>query len=381
MTEDFLRPVWAEISLPSIRKNLLKIRETVQDPTLPGEVTPAILFVIKADAYGHGAQEIARYCQDERLCCGFGVSSVEEGVALRRAGIILDILILGSLYPFESFVKAIRNNLIVTVASVDGASQLAAAAHAALPRRALAHKARCHIKLETGMGRIGVRRPGAVKIFKELSKGGGVDAQGLYTHLSSADSDPDFTRQQLKHFSDTVDECVKSGTNPGIKHAANSFAAVNYPESRWDMVRPGLAAYGLMEGFEPALALKSRIVFLKDIPSGSSVGYNRTFKSARPMRIATLPCGYADGYSRRLSNRGDVLVRGKRCRILGTVTMDMTMIDVTDAGGVSVGDEAVLCGRQGNKEITVGDLAALTGTIPYEVVCSIASRVPRIYIK
>lgn len=372
MTEDFLRPVWAEISLPAIRKNLLKIRETVRGAR--------VLFVVKADAYGHGAREIARYCQDERLCCGFGVSSVEEGVALRRAGIILDILILGSLYPFESFVKAIRNNLIVTVASMDAAGQLAAAAQSLNPARET-RKARCHIKLETGMGRIGVRRPGAVKIFRELSKGGGVDAQGLYTHLSSADSDPDFTRQQLKHFSDTVNDCVKSGTNPGIKHAANSFAAVNYPESRWDMVRPGLAAYGLMEGFEPALALKSRIVFLKDIPSGSSVGYDRTFKSVKPMRIATLPCGYADGYSRRLSNRGDALVRGKRCRILGTVTMDMTMIDVTDAGGVSVGDEAVLCGRQGNEEITVGDLAALTGTIPYEVVCSIASRVPRIYIK
>lgn len=363
---DFLRPTWAEIRLSAVRGNLLKIRGLI-----PARC--AILFVVKANAYGHGAAELALFSQKEKLCYGFGVSCVEEASVLRRAGVTLPVLVLGSLYPFDSFVKAIQDDLKVTVASVDAAKQLVTAAGR------LKTAVGCHVKLETGMGRIGVRRPGAARVFEELLSSRNIKIEGIYTHLSSADSDPEFTRLQLRYFREAVEDCEKAGINPGLRHAANSAAAVNYPESRWDMVRPGLAVYGLMDDFEPALSLKSRVVFLKNIRAGSSISYGRTFRSKKPMSVATLPVGYADGYSRRLSNCGEVLVRGKRCRVLGAVTMDMTMIDVTNVADVGVGDEAVLIGRQGEEEVTARDIAALTGTIPYETVCSISSRVPRVF--
>ncbi|MFH1619720.1 MAG: alanine racemase [bacterium] len=362
----FLRPTWAAVDLARVRRNFLRMTSAVGRDC-------RILFVVKANAYGHGAVPLALQAQEKKLCWGFGVSSVEEAAGLYEAGVNLPILILGSLYPFESFVNAIENGFHITISSVEAAVQVAEAA------LRLGKKAHCHVKLETGMGRIGVRRPGALKVLQDLSQSAGTVISGLYTHLSSTDCDPEFTRLQLRCFRETVEDCLKTGINPGIKHAANSFAAIHYPESRWDMVRPGLAVYGLMDGFEPAFSFKSRIVFIKNIRAGVSVGYGRSFRSRKPMKVATLPVGYADGYSRRLSNCGEVLVRGFRCRVLGTVTMDMTMVDVTHVAGAAVGDEAVLIGAQGNDEITVQDMSALSDTIVYDTICSVSSRVPRIY--
>lgn len=362
-----LRPTRAEIRLSAVRRNLQKLEKTAAPARL--------LFVVKANAYGHGAVELARLAEREGLVWGFGVSSVEEGLALRAGGVLAPVLVLGSLYPFESFIEAINADLMVTIASLDAARQVTEAA------RRLGKKAVCHIKLETGMGRIGARRPSVLKIYDELSSSGAVSVAGLYTHLSSADSDPEYTGQQLAFFSETSAELELRGARGLALHAANSAGTVKYPVSRMDMVRCGIAAYGLAEGFEPALALKTKIIFIKNVREGAYVSYNKSFRADRGMKIATIPAGYGDGYLRRFSNKADVLIGGRRCRVLGNVTMDMTMVDVTGVKDASVGSEAVLLGRQGDEEITAQELADLAGTITYEIVTLITARVPRVYLE
>ncbi len=360
-----LRPTVAEVRLSAVRNNLRKLAVAAAPARL--------LFVVKANAYGHGAAELARLAERERLAWGFGVSSVEEGLALRAAGLESPVLVLGSLYPFESFVEAINADLMVTIASLDAARQVVEAA------RRLGRRAVCHIKLETGMGRIGARKPSLLKIYDELAAAPEVAVAGVYTHLSSADSDPDYTGQQLAIFSETAAELERRGAAGLTLHAANSAATMNFPVSRLDMVRCGIAAYGLADGFEPALTLKSRVVFVKNVREGACVSYNRSFRAGRPMRIATIPAGYGDGYLRRFSNKADVLIGGRRCRVLGNVTMDMTMVDVTGVKEAAVGSEAVLLGRQGDEEITAQELAALADTITYEIVTLLTGRVPRTY--
>jgi len=363
-----LRPTWAEISLDCVRANLKKLRAG-----LPPKCQ--LLFVVKANAYGHGAAKLSLMAQKEKLCDRLGVSSLEEGIALREAGVKLPILVLGSIYPFAAFKEALKHKLTVTVASAEAAAQLnSAAAKAGVT-------AACHLKVDTGMGRIGMRRPSAVKTAGKIARLENTVLEGIYTHLSAADSDPAYTKLQLKHFNDTLHDCSMLGLKTGLRHAANSYACVHYPQSVFDMVRPGLACYGLLDGFKPALSLKSRIVFLKDVRAGSTISYGRTFRASRQMRLATLPIGYADGYSRRLSNTAQVLVRGRYCRVVGTVCMDMIVIDVTGVPGVSVGDEAALIGTQGRASVTAQDLARWSGTIPYEVVTAISARVPRTWVK
>lgn len=329
--------------------------------------------MVKANAYGHGAPELAALAEREGLCWGFGVSSVEEGLALRASGVKSPVLVLGSLYPFESFIEAIGAGLTVTIASLDAARQVIEAA------RKLGRKASCHIKLETGMGRIGARKPSVLKIYDELAASGDVAAEGLYTHLSSADTDPDYTGKQLAIFSETAAELELRGARNLMLHAANSAGALGYPVSRMDLVRCGIAAYGLADGFEPALTLKTRIVFIKNVREGAFISYNKSFRADRSMRIATIPAGYGDGYLRRFSNKADVLIDGRRCRVLGNVTMDMAMVDVTGVKDAAVGSEAVLLGRQGAEEITAAELAGLADTITYEIVTLITARVPRVY--
>ncbi|OGR94648.1 MAG: alanine racemase [Elusimicrobia bacterium GWF2_62_30] len=360
-----LRPTRAEIRLSAVRNNLKKLGRTAAPAKL--------LFVVKANAYGHGAAELAGLAEREKLAWGFGVSSVEEGLALRAAGLKSPVLVLGSLYPFESFVEAISADLVVTIASLDAARQVIEAA------RKLGKKAVCHMKLETGMGRIGARRPSLLKIYDELAASGDVEVAGLYTHLSSADSDQEYTGAQLSIFSETAAELEAKGARGLLLHAANSCAALNYPVSRLHLARCGIAAYGLADGFEPALSLKSKIVFIKNVREGAFISYNKSFRADRPLKIATIPAGYGDGYLRRFSNRADVLIGGRRCRVLGNVTMDMTMVDVTAVKDAAVGSEAVLLGRQGAEEITAAELANIADTITYEIVTLISARVPRVF--
>ncbi|MFA5160739.1 MAG: alanine racemase [Elusimicrobiales bacterium] len=359
-----LRPVWAEINLSAVESNLRALRAAAGTK---------IMFVVKADGYGHGAAALAAFAQEKGLCDWFGVSCIEEGLELRRAGVSLPVLVLGSIYPFSGFDAALEAGLSVTVAGYDAAVHLERAA------ARLGKTARCHIKIDTGMGRIGSRRPGAVKTAQFLAQSRSAVIEGVYTHLSSPDCDAAFTRLQLKHFDDALDDMARLGINPGLRHAAGSYAALNIPESRYDLIRPGLAAYGLMGDFIPALSLKSRIVFIKDMRAGASVSYNRSFRCQRPTRVATIPIGYGDGWNRRLSNCGCALVGGVRCRVLGNITMDMTMLDVTPIPDAKVGDEAALIGAQGGEAVTAQEAASVAATIPYEITSALTRRVPRVY--
>lgn len=409
------RPTWAEIDLRRLKSNLRRLKR-VAAPR--GPRTPSggpkdgrkrkgaarrgdVMFVVKADAYGHGAVETSLAAEASGAAKWLGVSCVEEGVALREAGITRPILILGSLFPFESTLAAIRYDLVPTVASLEGARLIVRAA-AALerlepPERRPSSRVglsgggagkgagplSCHLKIDTGMGRIGVRWP-AADVIDYLRGAPGVRLDGVYTHLARAEDDAAYTRRQLRSFREAVRGIERMGVRLRYRHAANSAGALRFAESRWDMIRPGLAAYGLYGDFEPVMSLKTRIVFLKNVGAGTSISYGRHFRTRRRSRIATLPVGYGDGLPRLLSvgsGRASVLIRGRRCPIVGAVTMDMTMVDVTGLPGVHVGDEAVLIGRSGSEEITAAQLAAVASTIPYEIVTGLKARVPRVYLR
>lgn len=366
------RPTWAEIDLGRLTANLCLFKSKIGRRV-------DLMFVVKANAYGHGAVQTALAAEESGAPSWLGVSSVEEGTALREAGVKLPVLILGSLYPFESFDGAIRYGLTPTVASLEGARQLV---EYAKRRSDHAAKIPCHLKLDTGMGRIGMGWPSGLQVVNFLAKEKHVVLEGVYTHLASADSDREFTNAQLDRFKAAVKDIKKSGGRVRYFHAGNSAAALKIPQSRFDLVRPGLAVYGLYgEGFKPVLTLKSRIVFVKNVKAKTPLGYGGTYRTRKNSRIATLPIGYADGVARALSNRSDVLVHGQRCPVVGAISMDMMMVDVTKAPQARVGAEVVLIGRSGREEITADELAQLTGTIPYEIVTRIAARVHRVYLK
>lgn len=363
------RPTWAEVDLGVLQRNLEKIRRGVQ------RSGARVLFVVKADAYGHGAAEVGRFVQRKRLADWLGVASVEEGQALRAAGVKLPVLILGSLYPLgPSYRAALESKLVPTVTSLDGAREFARVAKRFPGRSA------CHLKLETGMSRIGIRWPAAGELARVLHDAPKVELQGVYTHLAAADSDAAFTRRQLAQFAEAVRCLEAEGIRVPLRHVANSDGMTRFPKSHWDLVRPGIAGYGTYPGFQPALTWKTRVVFLKTVPPGTRVGYGSVFRAKRTTRLATLPVGYADGYWRALSGRGEVLIRGQRCKVAGRVSMDMTVVDVTRLKEVHIGDEAVVLGRQGRDEVPAAELARKVGTIPYEVTCRIAARVPRVYV-
>jgi len=364
-----LRPTWAEIDLAAAENNLKFFRGTIGAGV-------KILFVLKANAYGHGAARLAKFAEEKRLCEMLGAASVEEGIELRAAGVKMPVLVLGSIYPFEAFEDAVKYDLSVTIASLSAAKAV----------RGLAEKLgkiiRCHVKQDTGMGRIGTRREGVIKILEELSKSKNILIEGLYTHLSCPDTDSDFTDGQLGYFEDAALEAKARKFDVKTLHACATFGALFAPRGRYDMVRIGIGAYGAVRGvkeLKPVLSLKSKIVFVKDIKKGFSVSYNRSFTADKDMKVATLPVGYGDGYPRALGGKGQVLINGKFCKILGNVTMDMIMVDITAAPEAKVGGEAVLIGRQGNSEITACDLADAAGTISYEILSLITARVPRVY--
>jgi alanine racemase len=311
----------------------------------------------------------------------FGVSSLEEGIALREGGIDGNILILGSIYPLENLAAAADYRLIPTISSLNGLIELVRLA----PRHS--RPLPFHLKIDTGMGRIGVFPESARNILKKIASLNEVTMKGMYTHFATADCDARYARQQIKYFLSTVAYARQHGLK-FTAHAASSAALLRYPQVHCDMVRPGLSLYG-MQPFEGAnkkvphesvLSWKTKIAFLKKVPAGSSISYGRTFTTTCPSVIATLPVGYADGYRRDLSNKAAVLVRGQRCTVVGRVTMDMLMVDVTTVKGVSIGDEAVLIGSQGAAAITAEEMAQWAGTISYEITCGISARVPRIII-
>lgn len=367
------RPTWAEINLKAIQNNVWQLKKLLSRRT-------RFLAVVKANGYGHGAVPISRIC----LAAGahyLGVSSIEEAITLRENRIPAPILVLGSIYPFSNLRFIISNKLIPTISSVLALKELNRLAS----RKNLVYP--YHLKVDTGMGRIGVSVSEAEKILKDVLNYKNTELQGIYTHFSNSPSDRDWTLWQLKEFL-KIYNLAKKVNKKIIGHTANSAAILNFPESHLDMVRPGITIYGLKPKkstlgikLEPALTLKTRIVFLKKVSAGCPISYGRTFITRRPTLVATLPIGYADGYNWLLSNRGEVLIRGERCPVLGRVTMDMIMVDVTKIKDVRVGEEVVLLGRQGSQEISAEEIASRIGTINYEVVCQINCRVPRLYLK
>ncbi|HRY29879.1 MAG TPA: alanine racemase [Elusimicrobiota bacterium] len=372
----FFRPTWADIDVAAFRHNL----RTMAGCLAPGVKT---IVVLKANGYGHGAVPLARAAAAESgvSLWGFGVSSIEEGLLLRESGFRHPVLILGSLFPFENFVPALEHDLIPAVASLAAARALGGIA------TERGRRADVHVKVDTGMGRIGVSPQAAAQIVDAVLENRSLHLEGIFTHLAHAESEED-TQRQLDVFQAVAEEARRKKGEPLLAHAANSAATFLYPRSHGDAVRPGLSLYGIYPNeslrarvsLQPVMTWKTRIVFLKTVKGGTAVSYGATFRTSRPSRLATLPVGYADGYRRILSNRAFVLVKGRRCPVLGRVTMDQIVVDVTDVPAVDVGEEVVLLGRQGKDAVTAEELAGWAETIPYEIVCGVSVRVPRRYV-
>ncbi len=365
------RPTWAEIDLSAIQFNYKQVRKMIGKSL-------QMMAVVKANAYGHGIVEVSKVLES----CGvdyFGVATTDEAIRLRENGVKTPILVLGSVLPEEAR-AAVDNNITLTLCNEELLLELKRLAR-------LGKKAKVHLKIDTGMGRIGIWHEEVLHFIKNLLEEKNISIEGIYTHFSSAGRDDFFTTYQIESFQNVMKRLQEFDVEPPLRHAANSIATVDFKKSRLTLVRPGLILYGMYPKhtfpkiikLKPALSLKTKIVFIKDTPPGRSISYGRTFITQRHTKIATLPIGYADGFNRNLSNRAEVLVRGKRALVIGRVTMDQTMIDVGHIKDVKVGDEVVIIGKQGRDEIRTEKLARLAGTIAYETVCSISNRVPRVY--
>lgn len=370
MSDRFYRPTWVEISARAFTSNVRQVK------SIAG-VGCQLLAVLKADAYGHGALALATIAIENGASM-IGVSSIEEGIALRAGGVTAPILLLGSIYPLENFTVALDHDLTPSVSSLDSARQLSAIAE----KRG--RPASFHLKVDTGMGRIGVSPIGAKAILEWLRGQNHAVLAGVFSHLATADSDPAMVQDQFHQFQTVRDLVTSLGFPNVLFHLANSAATLRYPETRMSMVRPGLSLYGLTNmplasdvALHPVLSWHTKIVFLKKVSTGTPISYGATFRTARESEIATLPVGYADGVPRFTFNKGAVLIKGRRCPIVGRVTMDHIMVDVTGIP-VDIGEQATLIGRQGDAEISVNDWAAWNATISYEILCGITKRVPRV---
>jgi len=337
------------------------------------------MVVVKANAYGHGLIEVARTLQRQDVDF-LGVATLDEAVALRREGIKVPILVLGAILSQE-IDAALDYDVSLTVCDKELACRLNTKA------KALNKTVPVHIEIDTGMGRIGLWHEQAYEFVKMFTRMKNLQMEGIYTHFASASRDNFFTGYQLTSFENLLKRLARGNVRFDYTHAANSIALIDLKKSYFNLVRPGIIVYGIYPKrsfarilkLKPALSLKTRIVYLKDVPQGRSISYGRTYITERPTRIATLPIGYADGYARILSNRASVLVRGQKAPVVGKVTMDQIMVDVGHIKGVKVGDEVVLIGRQAQAEMRVEEIARVCKTIPYEIVCSITNRVPRVY--
>ncbi len=369
------RPSRAEISLDAIAANVRAACRLAA----PGA---QVMAVVKADAYGHGAVPVARVAL-QAGATWLGVAIPEEAVPLRSAGIAAPILVLGLIAP-EQAELVLANGLQQCVSHPDQAE--------VLDRLARRREQVCplHLKVDTGMGRLGLL-PREVRAAAERIRAlPAVRLVGLMTHFAEAEAeDPAFAEEQLRRFAEAEAALAAAGIRVAVRHAANSAGLLFLPQARLDLVRPGIMLYGCHPrgrlpqagpALRPALRLCTAVSQLAERARGTCVSYGRTFVASRDLRIATLPIGYGDGWSRLLSNRGHVLIRGRRVPIVGRVCMDMIMVDVTDLPAVGVGEEAVLIGRQGAEEITVDEVAEAQGTISYEVLCRISPRVPRVYL-
>jgi alanine racemase len=370
------RPTWAEVDLDALAWNYRAVRARVGRGV-------SVMGVVKADAYGHGAQECARRLAREGAEW-FGVATPEEAFELRRAGVEQSVLSFGGFWEGQAD-ECLGMRVTPVVYRLDMAAALDSAA------RAVGKVADVHVKIDTGMGRLGVRYDEAAEFAERLRGLSNVKVDGLMTHFAAADEPGRdcFTEEQLRHFREAVAAFRERGHRPTYEHASNSAATFAHPEARLRMVRPGGVLYGLWRDVLPPLAdapdlrpvmsVRSRVILLKRVHAGETLGYGCTYEAAREMIVATVPAGYADGYARALSNRGRVALRGKLAPVVGRVSMDLTIVDVTDVEGVRVGDRVTLLGADGELSIPAEDIARTAGTISYEITCGVSHRVPRRY--
>ncbi len=365
-----IRPTVATVDLGALARN---------HRTLARAAAPAgLLAVVKGDAYGHGAVACSRILAREGAAF-LGVALTEEALVLRREGIAAPILVMGGAYG-DRYDLLVGHGLTPLVFRPEHLEGLAAAARAAGAR------AVAHVKIDTGMGRIGVL-PEDLAAFADAARALGVELEGAASHLARAETDDAATTAQLGRFEAAVALLRARGFSLPWVHLANSAALVRRPDTRGSLARPGVMLYGLPPAgveagvsLEPVLRFTTEVGHLKRVPEGTPISYGGRFVTARPSVIATLPVGYADGYDRHLEGKGEVLVRGRRAPVVGAVCMDQTLVDVTDVPGAAVGDEVVLVGRQGDDEVTALELAAHCGTIHYEILSGISARVPRRYV-
>lgn len=366
--------VQADIDLDAIQSNIRNTRDILHKDT-------KIMAIIKADGYGHGAIAVGKSI--DSYVDAFGIATVQEGIELRRAGFIKPILILG-FNPALYINEAIEHDLIQTVFDYDTAMAIAEEA------RRIKKKAKIHIKLDTGMTRIGFTNSQvSIEVIKKIAQLEDIEIDGIFTHFASADKkDKNSANRQLKHYLEFVAKLEKENITIPVKHASNSAGIIDMPEANLNMVRSGISTYGLYPSEEvnksqlllkPALQLKSHIVFVKEVEAGIGVGYGSTYITSKRTKIATIPVGYGDGYPRQLSSKGRVLVRGKSAPILGRICMDQFMIDVTEIEGVVTGDLVTLIGTDDDQAISVEEMSALAGSFNYEFVCNLGKRIPRVY--
>lgn len=373
LLERNLRPTWVEVDLDALAAN---VRELVR---LAGG--SQVMAVVKADGYGHGAVEVARTAL-EAGARWLAVACLEEGLQLRHHRVTAPVLVLGYLPPEEAR-AAVDADLSCCVFADETARALAQAAARS------GRRARVHVKVDTGMGRLGIRPEEAVAFVRRLKGIPALEVEGIFTHLATADEeDLSFARAQLERFLATVTALEREQVHVPFRHAANSAALLRLPDARFNLVRPGLAVYGVspMPGLpavplRPVLTWKTRVAQVKVMRPGETVGYGRTWHSRGGEVVATLPVGYADGYRRALSNRGEVLVRGRRARVAGRVSMDQVTVVLPAGVEVAAGEEVVLLGSQGEETISAWEMARAADTIPYEVLVGIGRRVPRVYLR
>lgn len=373
--ENSIRPVWAEVDLGRIEHNVKQIKSLCENKKIYG--------VVKADAYGHGALDIVQVLLKSGVT-DLAVALITEALEIIKSGINVPILILG-FTPLTFAEDILNNNIEQTVYDLEYAKKLSEIA------QEKNKTAKIHIAVDTGMGRIGfLPNEKGMESVRQISKLPNVNIEGIFTHFSTADeADKTYSLEQLAKFNKFVDDLENEGIKINIKHASNSAGIMDLPEAHFNAVRPGIIMYGYYPSNEvikerldlkSALTLKTSVVHVKTLPKDMYISYGRKYKTDKERVIATLPIGYADGYTRALSNKGKVIVNGKLASIVGAVCMDQCMIDVTDVGTVKVGDEVILLGEHGNTRFNADDLAELLDTINYEIICMIGRRVPRVYI-
>lgn len=370
--------VYARVDLDAIASNMEHMKQKLNENT-------KIMAVIKADGYGHGAVQIAQMMENIDYIWGYAVATLDEAVVLKSEGMKKPVLVLGCVFP-DQYMEMLKNEIrmnVYTEEMAEAISQIAV-------REGMT--AYMHIKLDTGMARLGFDTDTeSLNAIYRISQMKNVCMEGIFTHFAKADdTDKTFTQKQIQDFLWMTKNLKEKGVEFQYEHCANSAAIMDVPDAYFDLVRAGISTFGLYPSetvnkenirLKPAMALKSHVAFVKNIQAGTPISYGGTYVSDKPMRIATIPVGYADGYPRNLSNKGFVLIRGKKAPIVGRVCMDQFIVDVTHIDGVSFGDKVTLIGRDGNESITIEMLSELSGRFNYEFICDLGKRIPRVFVR